>query len=165
MTVPATPVLAGQGTFVPGQTNSLLTNTTLLPAPLAPGYDVVVSGMPENGDIINISYNNGGSGDNRNALLIAELQRTRTLANGRATYQDAYAQLVGNVGTRTRDAIIGQEAADSVLKQTQAQRDSVSGVNLDEEAADLIRFQNAYQASARIVQVSSEIFDAILGIR
>lgn len=165
MTNPGTPVLAGQGTYTPNQPNNLLTNPGLLPAPLAPGYDLVVNGAPESGDVIDIDYNNGGSGDNRNALLMSALQRAKTMGGGRASYQEAYAQLVGEVGTRTRDSRIGEEASDSILQQTTNQRNSITGVNLDEEAADLIRFQNAYQASARIIQVTSELFDVILGIR
>ena len=84
------------------------------------------------------------------------------MASGSATFQEAYNQIVGGVGTRTRDARIGEEASETILRQSIAQRESVSGVNLDEEAADLIRFQNAYQASARVIQISSELFDSIL---
>ena len=164
MTVPAVPVLAGTGVYVPNQSNSLLTNAGLLPAPLAPGYDIVFNGSPETNDVLDITYNLGAVGDNRNMLLLADIQRTKTMANGSATFQDAYAQVVGGVGTRTRDSLIGEEASESILRQTRSQRDSVAGVSLDEEAADLIRFQNAYEASARIIQVSSELFDTILGV-
>ncbi|MEZ5505117.1 MAG: flagellar basal body rod C-terminal domain-containing protein [Gammaproteobacteria bacterium] len=109
-----------------------------------------------------IQYNNGGVGDNRNALLLANLRTTKTIGGGSTTYQGSYGQLVSGVGTRTRDAEIGQEASQSILRQTESQRESISGVNLDEEAADLIRFQQAYQSSARVIQVSSELFDTIL---
>ncbi len=84
------------------------------------------------------------------------------MANGAATYQEAYAEVVGGVGAKTRDARIGEEASTSILRQTTSQRDAISGVNLDEEAADLIRFQSAYEASARIVQVTSELFDTLI---
>ncbi|MCG8673478.1 MAG: flagellar hook-associated protein FlgK [Pseudomonadales bacterium] len=162
--VPSAGTLVGTGTYIPNQSNNLLTDASVVPAPLATGYEVVFNGEPQTDDYIDLTYNNGAVNDNRNTLLLADLQRTKTMASGTATYQEAYNRIVGGVGTRTRDARIGEEAAETILRQTEAQRESVSGVNLDEEAADLIRFQNAYQASARIIQVSSELFDTILGV-
>ena len=162
--VPSAATLAGTGTFVPNQSNNLLTDASVLPAPLATGYEIVVNGEPQTDDVIDISYNTGAVNDNRNTLLLADLQRTKTMAGGTATFQEGYNRIVGGVGTRTRDARIGEEASETILRQTKSQLESISGVNLDEEAADLIRFQNAYQASARIIQVSSELFDTILGV-
>ena len=117
---------------------------------------------PAAGDVVSIAYNASGLGDNRNALLLADLQAAKTMSNGTTSFQGSYAQTVGGVGTRTRDSLIGQEASESVLRQTVAQREAVSGVNLDEEAADLMKFQQAYEASARIIQVSTELFDTLL---
>ncbi|MAA59520.1 MAG: hypothetical protein CMK79_05150, partial [Pseudomonadales bacterium] len=125
-------------------------------------YDVVFNGNPGTNDIVEIDYNNGGVNDNRNALLLGELSSTKTIANGTVTFQGAYGQLVSGVGTRTNDAAVSQEAAETILNQSQAQWESISGVNLDEEAANLIRFQQSYQASARVIQVSSELFDTII---
>ena len=152
-------VVVGGVAFTPNQSNGLLAQAGLYPAS---GYDIIYNGVPATGDQVNIQYNNGGVADNRNALLLGELSTTKTIANGTATYQSSYGQLVSGVGTRTRDAQIGQEASQSILRQTESQRESVSGVNLDEEASDLMRFQQAYQASARIIKVSSELFDSIL---
>lgn len=152
-------VVAGGVTFTPNQSNGLLEQAGLYPAS---GYDVVYNGVVATGDQVVIQYNNGGVSDNRNALMLASLRTAKTIGNGTATYQSSYGQLVSGVGTRTRDAEIGQEAAQSILRQSEAQRESISGVNLDEEAADLIRFQQAYQSSARVIQVSSELFDTIL---
>lgn len=160
--VPSAGTLVGTGTYVPNQSNNLLTDASVVPAPLATGYEVVFNGEPQVNDVIDLTYNTGAVNDNRNALLLADLQRTKTMASGSATFQEAYNQIVGGVGTRTRDARIGEEASETILRQSIAQRESVSGVNLDEEAADLIRFQNAYQASARVIQISSELFDSIL---
>ncbi|OUS29697.1 flagellar hook-associated protein FlgK [Gammaproteobacteria bacterium 45_16_T64] len=159
MSVPATPVLVTGApvVFNPNQPNNMLAN-----AALTPGYEVVVNGTPAAGDVVTIEYNSNGIGDNRNALLLADLQAAKTMAGGTVNYQGAYAQTVGGVGTRTRDSLIGQEASQSVLRQTVAQREAVSGVNLDEEAADLLKFQQAYEASARIIQVSTELFDTLL---
>lgn len=151
-------VVGGVG-FTPNQSNGLLEQAGLYPAS---GYDIIYNGVPATGDEVAIQYNNGGVGDNRNALLLANLRTTKTIGGGSTTYQGSYGQLVSGVGTRTRDAEIGQEASLSILRQTESQRESISGVNLDEEAADLIRFQQAYQSSARVIQVSSELFDTIL---
>lgn len=152
-------VVVGGVAFTPNQSNGLLQQAGLYPAS---GYDVVYNGVPALGDQIVMQYNNGGVGDNRNALLLGKLSSTKTIDNGTTTYQIAYGQLVSGVGTRTRDAEVGQEASESIMRQSEAQRESISGVNLDEEAADLMRFQQAYQASARVIQVSSELFDSIL---
>jgi flagellar hook-associated protein 1 len=152
-------IVVGGVAFTPNQSNGLLEQAGLYPAS---GYDVVFNGVPATGDQIVFQYNNGGVGDNRNALLLSGLRTAKTIGNGTASYQSAYGQLVSGVGTRTRDAQIGSEASQSILRQIEAQRESIAGVNLDEEAADLIRFQQAYQASARVIQVSSELFDSIL---
>lgn len=152
-------VVVGGVAFTPNQSNGLLEQAGLYPAS---GYDVRYNGVPATGDQVLIQYNNGGVADNRNALLLANLRTAKTIGNGNATYQSSYGQLVSGVGTRTRDAEIGQEASQSILRQSESQRESISGVNLDEEAADLIRFQQAYQSSARVIQVSSELFDTIL---
>lgn len=152
-------VVVGGVAFTPNQSNGLLQQAGLYPVS---GYDVVYNGVPALGDQIVMQYNNGGVGDNRNALLLGKLSSTKTIDNGATTYQSAYGQLVSGVGTRTRDAEVGQEASESIMRQSEAQRESISGVNLDEEAADLMRFQQAYQASARVIQVSSELFDSIL---
>ena len=154
----STTVAAGVA-FTPGQNNGLLEQAGLYPAS---GYDVVFSGTPATNDVVNIGYNNGGVADNRNMLLLGELAAAKTIANGTINYQGAYGQLMSGVGTRTNDAAVSQEAAETILNQSQAQWESISGVNLDEEAANLIRFQQSYQASARVIQVSSELFDTII---
>ncbi len=155
----ATTVATGVA-FTPGQSNGLLEQAGLYPTS---GYDVVYNGSPATNDIVQIYYNNGGVADNRNALRIVELSGTKTVSNGTTTYQGAYAQLVSGVGTRTNDAEVSQEAAETILNQSKSQWESISGVSLDEEAANLIRFQQAYQASARVIQVSGELFDTIIG--
>ncbi|MEE2731422.1 MAG: flagellar hook-associated protein FlgK [Pseudomonadota bacterium] len=152
-------VVVGGVAYTPGQSNGLLELAGLYPAS---GYDVVFNGNPATGDQVEIGYNNGGVNDNRNALLLGALSTTKTIANGTVTYQGAYSQLVSGVGTRTNDASVSQEAAQTILNQSEAQWESISGVNLDEEAANLIRFQQSYQASARVIQVSSELFDTII---
>jgi flagellar hook-associated protein 1 FlgK len=101
-------------------------------------------------------------GDNRNALALANLQNTKMLLNGRATYQDAYNEIVGEVGTLTKTAEINVTAQKNLLDHARQRRDSVAGVNLDEEAADLIRFQQTYQAAAQTIATARSTFDTLL---
>jgi flagellar hook-associated protein 1 FlgK len=126
------------------------------------GLRVSITGKPEPGDSFVIEANNGGVGDNQNGLLLAGLQATGILENGSASYQDAYGQLLGDVGSQTRQAEISSAAMNSLLANAQAARDELSGVNLDEEAANLLRFQQAYQASAQLVAVGDSIFQSLL---
>ncbi len=103
-----------------------------------------------------------GPGDNSNALAMADLQLTNTLEGGNASFNDAYNQLIGEIGTRTRQAKTGLEAMEAVEQSAIEARQEVSGVNLDEEAADLLKFQQAYQAAARVISVGNELFGTLL---
>ena len=104
----------------------------------------------------------GNVGDNSNALALGALQEDRFLAGGTSTLEGTYGTLIAEVGTRTRQAEIAAQAQARLLEQAQAQRESISGVNLDEEAANLLRFQQAYQAAAQVVSVTSTLFDTLL---
>ncbi len=128
----------------------------------AAGIGFTVTGTPANGDRFVMSNNTGGVGDNRNALLLGGLQGTPLLVGKTATYSDAYGQLVADVGSKTQQADIAQKAQAALLQQAQQAQSSVSGVNLDEEAAKMIRFQQAYQAAARIITVADTIFQTLL---
>ena len=101
-------------------------------------------------------------GDNSNALLLADLQTLQTMENGTTNFQGAYGQLIAQLGTQTRSAEISAEAQGALLSQAQESRDALSGVNLDEEAADLIRFQQAYQAIAQVISVADSTFQTLL---
>ncbi|MGF1616005.1 MAG: flagellar hook-associated protein FlgK [Gammaproteobacteria bacterium] len=104
----------------------------------------------------------GSVGDNRNALALAALQTTPTLANQSATYEEAYGQLVVSVGATTRRAETQRGAQEILLQQVMEAREQVAGVNLDEEAANLLRYQQAYQASARFIAVADEVLSSLL---
>ncbi len=104
----------------------------------------------------------GGAYDNRNALLLAGLQTQPLLQGGTATYQNTYSQLVSDVGTKTRDVFVTGQAQATLLSQTQATQQSLSGVNLDEEAANLMRYQMAYQASGKMMQTAMTVFNTLL---
>jgi flagellar hook-associated protein 1 FlgK len=126
------------------------------------GITFTVSGTPSTADSFVISNNTSGISDNRNALQLADLRNQLTLANGTATYEGTYGQLVTNVGADTHRAEINKGAQESLLKQVTEARDAVSGVNLDEEAASLVRFQQAYQAAAQVISVSATLFQTLL---
>jgi flagellar hook-associated protein FlgK len=119
---------------------------------------------PQTGDRFIVDGNEGRVGDNGNMLLMVALQDKPILEGGR-TIVDGYFDLVSTVGNKATLGKISQEALQVVYDQAVESRDQVSGVSLDQEAADLIRLQQAYQASAQIIQMSSKIFDSILGIR
>lgn len=103
-------------------------------------------------------------GDNSNALALAGLQLQNVLGGGTETYQSAYAALVGTVGTRTSQSITGANAQRTLLDRAMESQQAVSGVNLDEEAANLIKFQQAYQAAAQVISVSDDIFQTLLSV-
>jgi flagellar hook-associated protein 1 FlgK len=128
--------------------------------PTGYGYEVVIKNQPKAGDTFTVDYNEGGVSDNRNALAMSDLQFDKTVNN--ASYQDRYGQLIEKVGTETAVAQINAQASKSVLDANINARDSLSGVNLDEEAAKLIQFQQAYQASAQLIRASQTIFDALI---
>ena len=115
-------------------------------------------------DSFDIQKNAGGVQDGRNAVLFAKLQTQNTVAGGTATFQSAYARLVADNGIRTREAKVQLDAQSAILDQAQSTRDSLSGVNLDEEAANMLRYQQAYQASSKILEIGNRLFDTILSI-
>ena len=102
-------------------------------------------------------------GDNRIALELAGLRTATTLSGGTTSFSQAYEDLVGNVATATQSARVSRSAQEALYNQAREARENVSGVNLDEEAANLIKFQNSYQAAAQAVAISRTIFDTILG--
>jgi len=125
------------------------------------GWRLVVRGTPADGDVFSVRDNSGGVGDNRNALELAGLADLRALGGGTASLGESYAELVADVGVKTRRAQINGEVQGHLLGEATAQRDAISGVNLDEEAADLIRFQQAYQASAQVIAVAGSMFESL----
>lgn len=126
------------------------------------GWSVKLSGVAASGDSFTLSRNDGTSGDNANALALAGIADRGLLSGGRNTLAAANSALVSKVGSQAAQASSQLGAQTALSTQTQAERDSVSGVNLDEEAADLIRFQQAYQAAAQIVSTANTLFDSLL---
>lgn len=117
---------------------------------------------PANNDSFKVQFD--GLADSSNALAFAALQTDSTRIEGTMTYGSAYGQLVSAVANQTREAKVTAEAQQSLLKDAQAQRANISGVNLDEEAVRLVEFQQAYQAAAKAIQVATTLFDELLAI-
>lgn len=126
------------------------------------GFTVRFAGSPAAGDRFDIIPVGPNAGDNRNALALAGLGDTASLAGGTRTISDENAGLIANAGDRARQAERQAQATGAILAQDQARRDSVSGVNLDEEAANLLRFQQGYQAAARVIDVANQMFQTLL---
>ena len=126
--------------------------------------ELTLQGTPASGDLFTLSPNTNGVGDNRNALALAALQTTRLLDNNRATFEAAYGSLVVDVGTKTRQSEVNREAQEGLLNQAVAAREEKSGVNLDEEAANLLRFQQAYAAAAQIISTADSMFQTLMNV-
>ncbi len=121
-----------------------------------------LSGVPDDGDQFVIQNNTNADGDNRNALDLAALQSSKLMLNGTASYQDTYGKLVADVGTTTRQSEISQQALSALLTQATELRESLSGVNLDEEAAEMLILQQAYQAAAQMISTSDRLFQSLI---
>ena len=128
------------------------------------GWTVQISGAPQAGDVFDVTANTNATGDNRNALLMAGLQIKNLMANGTTSLQGAYGQLVGEVGAKTHELNVTSQAQNNMVDQTVVSQQAVSGVNLDEEAANLLRYQRAYQAAAKAMQIANTMFDALLSL-
>ena len=126
------------------------------------GIQAKITGTPQSGDTFSIDFNTDAALDSRNGLAMIALQQSRTMAGGQETYSSAYNRLVETVGIKANSSQLNTESAKNILAQTISLRDSVSGVNLDEEAADLIRFEQLYSANAQVINVARDLFDRLL---
>lgn len=102
------------------------------------------------------------SGNNENALALAGLQSARGMANSSANYQETFGSLIADVGVKTNRAYVTGQAQQVLLKQAIDSEESVSGVNLDEEAANLLKYQQAYQANAKVISTVDAVFQSLL---
>lgn len=149
-----------------GQTNTVRLDYTDPGTGNSYSYEFTLSGVPQAGDSFTLGMNTKGISDNSNALALSGLQSKATVGgtgSSGATYNDAYGGLVERIGTLTAQVRNNADASATVLKQAQDNRDSLSGVNLDEEAANLIQFQQYYSASAQVIQVARSLFDTLIG--
>jgi flagellar hook-associated protein 1 FlgK len=156
-TQPVTVTVAGIPTvYPPGSPITYTSGATIAVG----GLSFVISGTPADGDKFTIS--SGGPGDNRNGLELANLQNQSILNNNSTSYSSAYSELVSGVGNKTREMNIISTAEAKVLEQATTAMQSESGVNLDEEATNLLRYQQAYQAAGKMMQIASQLFDTLL---
>jgi flagellar hook-associated protein 1 len=126
------------------------------------GWRVQISGVPVTGDTFQVRSNAGATGDNRNAIALSDALRAGVLDGGTISVAGAVERLTADVGLQTRTAQVNRDAEAVVNSDDLAARDAVSGVNLDEEAAAMLRYQQAYQAAAQIIATASHLFDSLL---
>jgi flagellar hook-associated protein 1 FlgK len=181
--VPPAPVLPGPVTltFNAAANQFVVSGVAPAPGPFAyvpggtisfNGINFSISGAPANGDKFTVEPNTDGVSDNRNALALGMLQTANTLGQNAnvpgskptTSFQGAYSQLVSQVGNTTRQMEVTAKAQANLVAQTRQAQQSVSGVNLDEEAANLLRYQQAYQASGKLMQVANTLFQTVLDL-
>jgi flagellar hook-associated protein FlgK len=126
---------------------------------------ISLSRPPAKGDVYTFDGNHDGVGDNAGILKLANLEKSRQFIAGGRTISESWLDRLNVLGNLSNQAKIAQTALEVVHQQAVEARDRVSGVSLDEEAADLIRFQQAYQASAKVIQTANQIFDLVANIR
>ena len=157
--------------IVDSRTATVLAERRLIADPLSStpslsyrGLKLEFSTAPKKGDEFTIDGNRDGIGNNEAMLRIVALEEERLMPGG-LTLTEAYIERVNQVGNVARQAAIAEQALQVVYQQAQEARDSISGVSLDEEASALVRFQQAYQANAKVMQTAMALFDSILQIR
>ena len=154
----ATSVSTGGTTYAAGQSVPYVAGQPIL----ANGWSLTLNGTPASGDTVNVAPGSVGSSDNRNALLMAQLQG-QPIVSG-STLDAAYSAVVANVGAVASTAQTDQTSKDAILTNATAAQSSVSGVNLDEEASKLMQFQQQYQAAAKLIETATNVFDAIIAV-
>lgn len=134
------------------------------------GFDVSITGKTKPGDVFTIRYNKEGFSDNYNGLKLADLQQKATVRKGESnaqtsdfmTFNSAYSAMVSFVGGHEAEARLDETASKSLLTQSENWHKSISGVNMDEEASNMVRYQQAYAASAQVISVAQKTFESIL---
>jgi flagellar hook-associated protein 1 FlgK len=165
------------GTIKPGESNTLnlsipLKDSTGAPIPPAPAtqytaaFSMTIAGSPSNGAGINVSLSQPGSLDNRNGTALAGLQTAQTVDTGSASkgisLSDAYGKLVEGVGSKAAQGKLDSAATEAILANAKGARDSLSGVDLDEETGNLVKYQQYYTASSQIIKAAQEIFSTLI---
>ncbi|WP_166261463.1 flagellar hook-associated protein FlgK [Marinobacter salicampi] len=153
------PAVSGQ-TFQPGISNKLFSEDPR--DENYRGFQFTLNGNPQANDSFLIDYNTDGISDNRNVGLLGGLATANTMNGGNQSFTEAYGGLVETVGVSTRQSQLDLDAGQALLEQTSNQRESISGVNLDEEAGRLIQYQAAYNASAKVMSVAQDLFNTLL---
>ncbi|MDI2594518.1 flagellar hook-associated protein FlgK [Pseudomonas sp. N3-W] len=170
----------GSGTIVPGQSNTVNLNVGMVDAsgnkvmdnsvtpPVQKTFTVqtTVGGTPATNESFTISMTGAASSDNRNAQALVGLQTKQTVDTGSASkgisLVDAYGTLVTNVGTKAAQGKSDSDATTAILTQAKGARDSLSGVDLDEETGNLVKYQQYYTASSQIIKAAQETFSTLI---
>ncbi|WP_279382383.1 flagellar basal body rod C-terminal domain-containing protein, partial [Pseudomonas sp. 43(2021)] len=170
----------GTGTIVPGQSNTLNLKVGIVDASGNPVMDTTVTpnvqktftvqttvgGTPKTGETFTMNLTGAASSDNRNAQALVALQTKQTVDTGSASkgisLTDAYNTLVTNVGTKTAQGKSDSAATTAILENAKGARDSLSGVNLDEETGNLVKYQQYYTASSQIIKAAQETFATLI---
>lgn len=163
-------VRSGTGTWSPGQP---IRTGDWTPATPTQRYEweMSLTGVPRNGDTIAVARTSIPAADNGNAKALLALRDAaivgqQTLSNGTVvpgtTVTDAYANVLADIGVRVQGAKLSEQMSSTIAADAKEARASRSGVNLDEEAARLIQFQQSYQAAAKMLQVAQSVFDTLL---
>ncbi|EIK93156.1 flagellar hook-associated protein FlgK [Pseudomonas sp. M47T1] len=167
----------GTGTIVPGSDNNLSISVPIVDSsgnavndadgnPTSFSFSTTVSGTPAANDSYSVAFNTSGTSDNRNATALLALQTSSTVGTGAATggisFTAAYAALVSGVGAQSSQATTDASATSTVLATAKSNRDSVSGVNLDDEAAALVKYQQYYTAASQIIKTAQDTFSTLL---
>lgn len=168
-TPPTSIAIASAATTVPysAATGATLTiNSTVQPAPagVMNGVSVSLSGAPSNGDQFTIGAYAGGTKDGGNALLLSQIVSAKTLSGGTSTLTGAYASYVNTIGNTASQLKSSNAAQTALVGQITTAQQSVSGVNQNEEAANLMQYQQFYQANAKVIQTASTLFQTVLGL-
>jgi flagellar hook-associated protein 1 FlgK len=169
--------LISSGTIKPGENNTLsldikLKDASGAPIPPAPAtqyvvsFDMTVAGSPGKGTAINVSLSQPGTLDNRNGTALADLQTAKTVDTDSASkgisLADAYGKLVEGVGAKAAQGKLDSAATGAILANAKGARDSLSGVDLDEETGNLVKYQQYYTASSQIIKAAQEIFNTLI---
>ncbi|MGF6163614.1 flagellar hook-associated protein 1 FlgK [Pseudomonas sp. 2725] len=170
----------GTGTIVPGQSNTLNLKVGMVDASGAPVMDnsvtpavqktftvqTTVGATPASGESFTINLTGAASSDNRNAQALVGLQTKQTVDTGTASkgisLTDAYNKLVTNVGAKAAQGKSDSDATTAILANAKGARDSNSGVDLDEETGNLVKYQQYYTASSQIIKAAQEIFTTLI---
>ncbi|WLH88866.1 flagellar hook-associated protein FlgK [Pseudomonas sp. FP453] len=162
----------GTGTIVPGQGNKITVNVPELDATGTPipgsgfKFDTTINGSPADGDSTTFSFNSAGKSDGRNAQQLLDLQTKATVGMGDGnvgvSLVGANSRLVSQVGAKASQSSVDVAATGALLAANKGARNSVSGVNLDDEAGDMIKFQQYYTASSQIIKAAQETFTTLI---
>ena len=157
-----------QGNPIPGASDKKVTGLNFFKEPIdlkrAAEYIDLSDEIKEDANNIATALEANKPGDNRVALAIAKLQHEKVLGGGTTTFEEQYLKSVGSIGIQASKAKIETEQSEGILAQAKSIKERISGVSLDEEAANMVRYQNAYEASAKMIKASDEMFKAVLGL-